>query len=256
MTEKFIKWFFSEVDMYGPDMRCGIFGDYIVDKILGKPFSSIDLFVYSRSDQWNNIKDSFVKHIENVWNIFQNHKIRIQKYENLYYIFNIHNVCFRIFWEKPYNRSMFTFQTLQYVWENKKFALVQTSNNADPLCLLKTLNNVKRRKLIPLYPNKLILDHNYFIADRDYYIAMVDLAYYLILNQEWYFDPRFIRLHICYDQSQECSICKNEMNVKLKLQCGHSFHKECLKELMSIEPEQKHASICPNCRSPIQIFFT
>lgn len=252
MVEKFIKWFFSEIDMYGPGMHAGIFGDYIVDKILGTPIHSVDLFVYSDSNQWNNIKQSFINHIEQVWNIFQNEKIKIIKQE-IFYTFSVHNVFFRIFWEKPYFRNIFTFQSLQYNWYNKKFNLTHTHTTTDPLFLLKTLNNIKKKKLIPLYQKNLILDHDFFVADRDYYIQILNTSYSLI-KSGWYFDPRYIRLHTCVDGV--CSICRNEdVDIKLQIHCGHKFHKECLQSLMTIEPEQKHASLCPNCRSPIQIFF-
>ncbi len=252
MVDKFIKWFFSEIDMYGPGMHAGIFGNYIVDKILGTPIQSVDLFVYSNSDQWNNIKQCFINHVEEVWNIFQKDKIKIIKHD-LFYSFSIYNVTFRIFWEKPYFRNMFTFQSLQYNWNNKKFNLIHTHTSNDPLFLLKTLNHIKKKKLIPLYQKNLILDHNFFVADRDYYLQILDTTYALIQNG-WYFDPKYLRLHT--STNDVCSICRNDDNdLKLQIQCGHIFHKNCLKSLMSIEPDQKHASLCPNCRSPIQIFF-
>ena len=50
MVEKFIQWFFSEVDMYGAAMTSGIVGDYIANKILGTPIKIIDLYVYSDSE--------------------------------------------------------------------------------------------------------------------------------------------------------------------------------------------------------------
>lgn len=256
MVEKFIRWFFSEVEMYGPGIQSGLFGDYVIDKILGNPISNIDFYVYSDSNRWDEIKGQLILHIEEVWNIFQNYKIKIRKHENLYYIFSIHDITCRIFWEKPWMRNIYTFQTIHYVCKNKKFSIHSNSDNNDPLFLLKTLNNIKRRKLIPLHNKNLVLDHNFFLADRVHYLSIVDMTYSL-LKDGWYFDPRFIRMHLEYDNTKDCSICRtNENCSKIKLHCGHHFHKNCLKQLMSLDPDQKHASLCPNCRSPIQIFYT
>lgn len=256
MVEKFLRWFFTEVDMYGPGIHAGIFGDYIIDKILNNQLSSIFLYVYSDSPQWENIKESFVKHIEEVWNIFQHNKIQIIKFENLYYHFSIYDVHFRIYWEKPWLRQMFTYQSLQYTWANKKFTLSHNTNHKDPLYLLKILNHIKKKKLVPIHPKNFVLDHNYFIADRVFYLSIVDTAFALI-KKGWFFDNHHIRLHPIYDSNMICSICRNEedMSNKLKIKCGHAFHKDCLDQLMSLEPEQKHSSLCPNCRSPIQIFY-
>jgi hypothetical protein len=256
MVEKFIKWFFSEVEMYGPGIQSGIFGNYIVDKIMCNPIQSIDFYVFSDSNQWDIIKENLVSHIEEVWNIFQYNKIQIKKYENLYYVFTIDNVQCRIFWEKPWMRNIYTFQTINYVCKNKKFSIESSFKNNDPLFLLKTLNNIKRKKLVSLHTKNLILDHDFFLADREHYLIIVDMTFNL-LKQGWYFDHRYMRMHLEYDITKDCSICRtNEHECKLKLQCGHHFHKDCLKQLMSLDPDQKHASLCPNCRSPIQIFYT
>jgi len=252
MAEKFIKWFFSEVDMYGSEIKAGIFGNYITDKILGNNISNVDLFIYSDTLLWDNVKKDNIKHLEEVWNIFQHEKINIQTNGNFYF-FTIYNVNFRIFCEEPHYRNIFTFQTLQYRWHNKQFQLQHESKNTDPLFLLKVLNQIKRKKLIPLYPKYMVLDHEYFLADRSHYINIIDHVYNLI-HDGWHFDVKFPRLHLSYDG--DCSICRDgELYPKITLQCGHTFHKDCIKQLMMLEPEQKHSNLCPNCRSPIQIFY-
>ena len=253
MVEKFIRWFFSEVNMYGSDIKAGIFGNYIIDKILGNNISNVDLFIYSDTDTWDVLKNNNIKHLEEVWNIFQYDKINIQKNRNFYF-FNIYNVEFRIFCEEPCYRNIFTFQTLQYRWYNKQFHLEHNSKNTDPLFLLKVLNQIKRKKIIPLYPKNIILDHDYFLADREYYLNIVDIVHSLICSG-WHFDAKFPQLHLSNDG--DCSICRdNELHSKIKLQCGHTFHKNCLKHLMLLEPGQKHSNLCPNCRAPIQVFFS
>lgn len=252
MVDKFVNWFFSEIDMYGPDIKAGIIGDYVPNKILGLKSENIYLFVSSNNEQWINIKDNFINHLQNVWNIFQNYKIVILKKESYYY-FNIYNVEFRIYWEKPYSRYIFAHQTLEYIWKNKKIVLEQNFNSIDHLYLIKTLNNIKKRKLMPLHPKKFILDHEFFIADRDHYVKIIDHSFYLICNG-WSFDINNIRLHTTCENI--CSICRNEdESLKLKIKCGHIFHKNCLKELMLLEQEHKHSQLCPNCRSPIQVFY-
>ena len=251
MVDTFVKWFFSEVDMYGPQIHAGIFGNYIIDKILGNPITNIDLFIDSATD----IKDSFITHIQDVWNIFNKHKIHIHK-ENHHYFVSVHNVNIRIFWENPVFRNIFTFHTLQYIWKDKKYSLIETSKSSDPMCLLKTINHVKRKKLIPLHPKYFELDHEFFLADRNFYLQIVDQSYYL-MNQGWYFDPRHPRLHMFYhteDKPMVCSICQSEdVAPKIQIACGHAFHKNCLKQ--SMWSETKNAGCCPNCRSPIQIFY-
>ena len=50
-------------------------------------------------------------------------------------------------------------------------------------------------------------------------------------------------------QLEECAICceaiipgKND----IKIRCGHTFHKTCLKQWVAKSP------LCPNCRSPVK----
>lgn len=253
MTEKFLKWFFSEVDMYGSDIKAGIFGNYVIDTILGTPYNHIDLFIYSdNSNEWKMIEESFIKHLQHVWNIFQNNKISIIK-KDIFYSFNLYNIQYRIFCEKPYFRNVFTFETLQYIWKNQQFALITTHPSLDPLFLLRTINHVKKKKLMPLYTKYLTLDHNFFIADREHYFYIVEQTYNLLQNG-WFYDNKSPSLHLTsYDT---CSICMMEdKTLKLKLQCNHVFHMDCIKTLMLLTPEQEHCNKCPNCRSPIQIFY-
>ena len=246
-----IKWFFSEVNMYGNEqMKSGITGQYIVDKILGNKITNIDFFIYSTNNDWDNIKNTFINHIEEVWNIFNQNKIKIVNIGG-YFTFNIYNVQCRIFLEKPYLRNIFTFQTLQYNWENKNFNLSHSLKSTDPLFLLDIINNIKRRRIIPLYPNNLILNHDFFIADRDHFINIVENSYYLI-KSSWHFPENSIRLHTTKEDI--CSICMNEDDfLKIKTNCNHVFHKDCIKQLFL--SETKNSNLCPNCRSPIQIFY-
>ncbi len=248
MVDKFIKLFFSEADLYGEDICAGIFGNYIVDKILKIPITTIDLYIYdTKSISWN--ETLCLKRLETVWNIFEKHKIHIVK-EELFYSFSIYDVAFRIFTEKPYIRTNFTFETLQY---NKYCELTHNTQNTNPLYLLKILNDIKKRKLVPLYPKYFILDHDFFIADKEHYIQLVEHSYNLT-QQGWYFDPKTLKLH--YTIHDICSICQNDdMHLKLKLKCGHNFHKDCIKQLILLKPEEPHCNLCPNCRSPIQIFY-
>ena len=253
MVEKFIRWFFSELDMYGVDINGGIVGDYIMNKILGSPAKTVDLYVYSETLQnWNEQRDGFIQHIEDVWNIFQSSKIKITKMSH-YYECYVYDVYFRIFWEIPYFRTIFTYQSLQYVWDNKKFSLIDASQSSDPLNLLKTINHIKRRQLVPVHTKNFELDHNYFLADRIYYVNIVENAFFQLSNL-WHFQPNSKRIHTsCNDI---CSICMNEdATLKLKIQCGHVFHKDCLKKLLLLDPAEKNSSLCPNCRSPIQVFY-
>mmetsp|Transcript_67847 Transcript_67847/g.146297 ORF Transcript_67847/g.146297 Transcript_67847/m.146297 type:complete len:117 (+) Transcript_67847:605-955(+) len=42
---------------------------------------------------------------------------------------------------------------------------------------------------------------------------------------------------------ENCSICMSELSHSLKLDCGHKFHKECIKSWFKF-----NKSNCPNCR--------
>ena len=44
---------------------------------------------------------------------------------------------------------------------------------------------------------------------------------------------------------EECYVCLDTMNDPLILDCGHIFHKECIKKITNF--------ICPLCRYPIDL---
>lgn len=47
------------------------------------------------------------------------------------------------------------------------------------------------------------------------------------------------------DEEEECAVCLEEMNEKrtlVKLECGHGYHKECIKRWLSYKDN------CPYCR--------
>ena len=43
----------------------------------------------------------------------------------------------------------------------------------------------------------------------------------------------------------ECSVCLEEINTSLELECGHIFHRKCISDLLKY--------ICPLCRYPIDV---
>ncbi|XP_055387731.1 uncharacterized protein LOC129616226 [Condylostylus longicornis] len=51
------------------------------------------------------------------------------------------------------------------------------------------------------------------------------------------------------DTSGRCSICMSDIREREKtyLNCGHSFHSECIQKWLKVK------SFCPNCRQQVQI---
>jgi hypothetical protein len=253
--DKFINWFFTEIDMYDENLISGIFGDYIINKIIGEPIKSVELYVYSLDDNlWKHLENPFLIQIERVWNIFNYNKIHIEK-KDTYYQFQLCDINFKIYGEKPFHRNIFTYQLLHYERKHGKFYLTHTRHNSnDPLYLLKILNHVKRRQLIPLHPKNLKIDHIFFIADRHLYIYILDIVLKK-LQENWNFKYGDVKLHLVNNDIC-CSICHNDdINLKIKLECGHNFHVNCLKQLILLDPPEKCSNLCPNCRTPIQLFY-
>lgn len=42
-----------------------------------------------------------------------------------------------------------------------------------------------------------------------------------------------------------CSVCLEDLDAGVPLECGHAFHYECIVEWL------RHGSTCPVCRSPV-----
>lgn len=55
------------------------------------------------------------------------------------------------------------------------------------------------------------------------------------------------------DNDNTCSICYDEFeddkNIQIKLRCGHSFHKDCLKKWT--KQSEFNTDACPVCRGPL-----
>jgi len=59
------------------------------------------------------------------------------------------------------------------------------------------------------------------------------------------------RFHIIVsDTTEECSICRLELKDYVKTECGHRFHKECLKKWLF--ESRRCKTDCPMCRTEIK----
>jgi hypothetical protein len=52
-------------------------------------------------------------------------------------------------------------------------------------------------------------------------------------------------------QDEDCSICIEELNECIMLDCGHKFHTECMNKWLE---EQAPAATCPMCRDDLLMY--
>ncbi len=181
----------------------------------------------NKSDyDFNDIKTKFLESINESKNVISNVTKRFPKDSD-------DNVL----------ESVFSFITIIY-------GIINTNENI--VCIERTDDNF--RAILIMYSiisQKFMMHDKIDVSDCPSMIALCK-DNWIITNPEYPIDVVIRKLRYIYlNELDKCSICLDEINNNTpNIECGHIFHRECLKEHFK---SQDNEYSCPLCRKKLDI---